>query len=157
MNIKFSFRNVIKVIVLISFIVFVGLQFIPTTRNESKTILESDFARTFDVPDDIQNLLKTSCNDCHSNNTRYPWYNRVQPAAWIMEGHIRDAKAELNFSEFGSYSKRRQKSKLKSIISQAKSGEMPLPSYTYIHWDAPLSEKQKKRLIVWLTKLRNDL
>lgn len=150
-------KTIIKVIVLILFIGFIGLQFIPKTLNQSSEILPTDLTKTFEVPNDVQNLLKTSCYDCHSNNTEYPWYNRIQPAARFMEGHIADGKKELNFSEFGDYSTRRQKTKLKSIISQIRDDEMPLPSYLYIHWDAKLSEQEKKRLTDWITELRSGL
>lgn len=156
-NIQFNFKKVVKISVLILFFVFVGLQFIPRTRNQSNSILETDFTKTFNVPNNIQNLLKNSCYDCHSNDTRYPWYNNIQPAAWFLEGHILSAKKELNLSEFGGYSKRRQKSKLKSIISQIETEAMPLPSYTWIHWDAKFSEQEKKLLEDWLSDLRNGL
>ena len=150
-------KTVIKIIVLILFIGFIGLQFIPKNLNQSNEMLPTDFTKTFEVPNDVQNILKTSCYDCHSNNTNYPWYNRIQPATWFLEGHIQDGKKELNFSEFGDYSKRRQSTKLKSIISQIKSDEMPLPSYTYIHWDAKLSEQDKELLEDWINKLRDGL
>jgi len=148
-------KRALKIGVIVVFVGFVGIQFIPSKRNLSDTVSENDFVRTFKPPDQIQKLLKTSCYDCHSNNTRYPWYNKLQPAAWFMEGHIKEGKEELNFSEFGGYSKRRQRSKLKSIISQTKSGEMPIPSYTYVHWDAILSEQEKKMLEDWITGVRD--
>lgn len=154
---RFNYKKIIKITVLFLFIAFVGIQFIPTTRNQSDKVLETDFTKTFNVPGDVQNMLKTSCYDCHSNNTNYPWYNRIQPAAWFMEGHITDGKKELNFSEFGDYSDRRKKSKLKSIISQIKSDEMPLPSYLWIHWDAELSPQEKKLLENWINDLQKNL
>jgi hypothetical protein len=156
-NQRFNYKKIIKIFVLTIFVAFGGLQFIPTTRNQSDKVLETEFTKTFEVPNEVQTILKTSCYDCHSNNTNYPWYNKIQPAAWFMEGHITDGKIELNFSEFGDYSDRRKKSKLKSIISQIKSEEMPLPSYTYIHWDAKLSEQEKKLLEDYFTKLRDGL
>ncbi|NNE98506.1 MAG: heme-binding domain-containing protein [Pyrinomonadaceae bacterium] len=133
------------------------MQFIPATRNESRSMLETDFVKTFDVPFEVQKVLKTSCYDCHSNNTNYPWYNKIQPATWFLEGHITDGKKELNFSEFGSYSRRRQRNKLRSIVSQVKSDEMPLWSYTLIHWDADLSEEQKKLLEDWIRGIEKSL
>ncbi|MBL4939501.1 MAG: heme-binding domain-containing protein [Lutibacter sp.] len=138
-------------------IVFVGIQFIPTNRNQSDEILESDFSKTFNVPSNIQNLFKKSCYDCHSNNTSYPWYNKIQPASWFLEKHIKEGKEELNFSEFGAYSKRKQKSKLKSIISQIRDDEMPMLSYTLIHGDAKLSTNEKQLIIEWVDKLRDSL
>ena len=150
-------KRYIKKIGILLLLVFIGLQFIPKTYNESKTVLKTDFMTAFNPPKTIENLLKTSCYDCHSNNTNYPWYNKLQPVAWLMEGHIDEGKEELNFSEFGDYSKRRQKGKLKSIISQIKEDEMPLWNYTLIHQDAKLSEKDKELLDKWLTNLRDHL
>ncbi|MCO6511436.1 MAG: heme-binding domain-containing protein [Aridibacter famidurans] len=135
---------------------FVGIQFIPTTRNESSEVSKTDISQVAEVPSDIRSILNNSCYDCHSNNTRYPWYSRIQPAAYFMERHIVDGKKELNFSEFGTYSRRRQKSKLRSIISQVNTEEMPLPSYTWIHWSAKLSEREKKLVEEWATRLRNE-
>lgn len=145
--------TIFKIIVLVFFIVFAGLQFIPRTYNQSDEIPTTDITSNFNVPEDVRQVLKTSCYDCHSNNTNYPWYHRIQPVAMFMQGHITDGKEELNFSEFGDYSKRRQESKLKSIISQIKSDEMPLPSYIYIHWDAKLSDEQKNMLEDWVKEV----
>jgi hypothetical protein len=101
--------------------------------------------------------LQGSCYDCHSNNTSYPWYNRIQPVAWFLQSHITDGKKELNFNEWGMYSNRRKNSKLKSIISQIKDDEMPLSSYTIIHKDAKLSKSLKALVIGYLKKLKNSL
>jgi hypothetical protein len=138
-------------------IAFVGIQFIPTTRNQSNEVLETDFFKTFDTPNNIQQLLKNSCYDCHSNNTYYLWYNKIQPVSWLLEYHVKKGKKDLNFSEFGGYSKRRQKSKLKSIKNQIEKNEMPLSSYTFIHQNAKLSKIQKEELLNWMTKLRDSL
>ena len=149
--------KVFKKIIIFLLIAFVGIQFIPTTRNQSTEILETDFAKSFEVPQEIQTLLKTSCYDCHSNNTSYPWYNKFQPVSWMLQNHVNNGKKELNFSEFGAYSNRKQKSKLKSIISQIRDDEMPLFSYTIIHGDAKISENDKKLIMDWLTQLRDGL
>lgn len=146
-------RKYLKKAVFILFVVFVGIQFIPTNRNESTEILATDISLVFDVPEAILATLKTSCYDCHSNNTIYPWYNKVQPVSWFLEDHIARAKAELNFSDFGSYSKRRQKNKLKSIASQIKDDKMPLSSYSLMHSDAVLSKDKKAIFFNWIDKL----
>lgn len=136
---------------------FVGIQFIPTTRNQSKVIPKTDFMLVNDIPNNIKKKIQTSCYDCHSNNTKYPWYNKIQPVAWFLENHIKDGKKELNFSTWGEYSNRRKKGKLKSIVSQIKDDEMPLTSYTFIHNDAKLTKKEKKEMIEWLTQLRDSI
>ena len=110
-----------------------------------------------DIPNNIKKKLQVSCYDCHSNNTNYPWYNKIQPVAWFLEDHIKDGKKELNFNTWNTYSTRRKKSKLKSIISQIKDDKMPLASYTLIHGDTKLTEKEKKELFEWLTQLRDSI
>lgn len=138
-------------------VAFVGIQFFPTSRNQSDIIPATDFMLVNDVPKDIQNKLQVSCYDCHSNNTKYPWYNKVQPLAWFLEDHIEHGKEELNFSEWGEYSSRRKNSKLKSIISQIEDDEMPLWSYTLIHRAAKLSEEEKKIVLNWVAHLKDSL
>jgi hypothetical protein len=131
----------------------VGVQFKPASLNQNTVVLSTDFTKTFKVPENVQILLKKSCYDCHSNNTNYPWYNKVQPLSWVLENHIKEGKEELNFSEFGVYSKRRQKSKLKSILNQIKDDEMPLSSYTLIHRESRLTISDKKEVITWINKM----
>jgi len=142
-----------KIILLILTIVFVGIQFIPTKRNQSESVPNTDFMIVNNVPNNIKATLQTSCYDCHSNNTSYPWYNTVQPVAWFLENHIEEGKAELNFSEWDNYSNRRKKSKLKSIVSQIKDNKMPLSSYTFIHKNTIISNNQKKEIIAWINEI----
>lgn len=146
-----------KKVAIILLVVFLGIQFVPTKRNQSDNISASDIMIVYKVPEQIENKIKVSCYDCHSNNTQYPWYNKIQPVAWFLEGHIKKAKEELNFSEFGDYSKRRQKNKLKSIINRIRDNEMPLPSYILMHRDAVLSESEKSELENWISNLRDSL
>lgn len=149
--------KVLKIILLVGLLAFVGIQFIPADRNQSDIVPATDLMGVYNVPEKVEVIFKTSCYDCHSNNTAYPWYNKIQPVSWVMQGHIKDGKAELNFNEFGSYSERRQKSKFKSILSQVKEDEMPLASYTWIHRDAKLSENDKKAIEIWINKMLEDL
>ena len=123
----------IKKILLSILVVLIIIQFIQPARNKSEQLLATDITKIYNVPDSVQNVLKTACYDCHSNNTNYPWYAYVQPIGWMLNNHIQNGKKDLNFSDFGSYSLRRQQSKLKSIASQINDGEMPLSSYTWMH------------------------
>ncbi|NJW52675.1 heme-binding domain-containing protein [Salinimicrobium oceani] len=147
----------LKIIGLALLIAFVGIQFIPTKLNQDDYIPKSDFTVIYEVPENINKILQTSCYDCHSNNTNYPWYNKIQPFTWYLNDHIEEGKEELNFSEFGEYSSRRQSSKLRSISSQVEDGEMPLSSYTLVHWDAKLSDKEKKKFIAWMDSLAKEV
>ena len=147
----------IKKIFLILLIVFIVIQFIRPGRNTSGQVLQTDISKTVPVPENVHSILQTACYDCHSNNTRYPWYNYVQPAAWILSNHIKHGKKDLNFSEFGSYSKRRQQSKLKAIADQVRDGEMPLYSYTMIHRNARLTKEEKLEIINWAQNEKDSL
>ena len=146
-----------KKIVLFLLLVFIGIQFIRPARNISGQAVPADITKLYSVPAHVQAILKTSCYDCHSNNTQYPWYANVQPAGWLLAKHVKDGKAALNFNEFGNYTQRRQLNKLRSIASQVKDGEMPLQSYTWIHQDAKLSAAGKTLIIDWVTRTRDSL
>lgn len=130
-------------------IVLVAIQFIKPTRNVSEGAQANSITTVFATPADVQNILKTSCNDCHSNNTIYPWYANVQPVAWWLQHHVNEGKQEINFDEFASYSPRRQHHKLEELVELVDKGEMPLGSYTWIHKDAILSAEKKQLLINW--------
>jgi hypothetical protein len=150
-------KKTLKRIVLILIIVFVGIQFIPTKLNESKEVYEKDFINTYEVPLEISKKLEISCYDCHSNNTNYPWYNKIQPIPWFLEEHINEGKSELNFNEFGDYSERKQKSKLTSIIRQIEGDKMPLSSYLIMHKKAEISSSEKEKIVLFLNKKKEKL
>jgi len=142
---------------LVILVVLVGIQFFPSRSDQSNEMPSFDFIKTNKIPEDIGRMLHTSCYNCHSNSTNYPWYSRIQPIGWYLQNHINKGKSELNFSEFGSYSVRRQKSKLESMANQIEKNEMPLSSYTIIHRDARFSPRSKKALLDYLNALHDSL
>ena len=146
----------IRKTLLVALITILLIQLYQPARNiNNGQVLSTDFVKTYDVPVNVGEILKTSCFDCHSNNTNYPWYSYIQPTRMWLENHINEGKEELNFSEFGNYSKRKQESKLQSIKKQVASGEMPLNSYTLIHRDAKLNDAQKQALNNWIDKIQD--
>lgn len=150
-------KKILKIVAMIVLVAFVGIQFIPTEKNQSDFAPKTDFLLVNNTPETISNLLIESCYDCHSNNTKYPWYNRIQPMAWFLEDHIKEGKKELNFSEWNEYSDRRKNSKLNSIISQIEDDEMPLFSYTLIHRNAVYSDSEKELVIEYMRNLKDEL
>jgi heme-binding protein len=138
-------------------VIFIATQFIKPAKNRSAQLLPTDITKVYRAPDTVQSILKTSCDDCHSNNTNYPWYFNIQPAAWIMAHHIKEGKADLNFSDFGYYSQHHQRSKLEAIADQIDDGDMPLTSYTFIHKNAILSKEQKTVIGNWVTSMKDSL
>lgn len=147
----------IKKIVLALLIAFIAIQFIQPARNTSKQLLPTDFAKVYLVPNNVQLNLQNACYDCHSNNTKYPWYINIQPMAWIMKRHIDNGKAKLNFSEFGNYTSRRQVSKMKGISNQIRDNEMPISSYKMMHKNANLTKEEKILIMDWMNKAADSL
>ena len=136
---------------------FIVIQFFRPTKNKAAEISNNDISKIYQIPQDVQSILKTSCYDCHSNNTVYPWYVEIQPAAWWLEHHINEGNKELNFSEFASYRIGRQYRKLEEINKEIKEDEMPLDEYLWVHKAAKLNEQQKLLLATWVTALRDTI
>jgi hypothetical protein len=150
--------KVFKKIVLIAFGAFLLMQlYQPVRVTDYEQVPNEYFTNVYSVPAKVETILKTSCYDCHSNKTNYPWYSKIQPIRMLMDGHIKEGRENLNFSEWGSYSSRKQGNKLDRISKQVKSGEMPLFSYTLIHRDAILTTIQKEELIRWVDKVKDSL
>ena len=146
----------IKIVFLILLVVFVLIQFIRPAKNQSTSQeLTTDITGIYAVPNDVQTILKNACYDCHSNNTHYPWYVNIQPVGWFMAGHIKNGKKELNFNEYGTYSSKRQRNKLKRMKEQIEENKMPLSSYTLIHREARLTANQKEQITRWIDSTLN--
>jgi len=146
-----------KKILLIIVAILIAIQFIRPSKNQSNDALTSNISNVYPVPQDVSMILKKACNDCHSNNTVYPWYSQVQPVGWWLNNHIEEGKGELNFNEFAAYRIGRQYKKMEEVIDQVKKGEMPLSSYTLIHTNAKLTEEEKQKLINWAQDIRNTI
>src|ERR1051325_5848024 len=92
-----------KKILLILIVILILIQFIRPAKNIHAQPQPADISTIYTVPADVDTILVKACNDCHSNNTRYPWYNHIQPVAWWMKNHVDEGKEHLNFNEFASY------------------------------------------------------
>jgi hypothetical protein len=138
-------------------ILFIAIQFVRPAQNKSERVLSTDMTKIYSVPDNVQAVFRAACYDCHSNNTRYPWYSNIQPGGWLLANHVKNGRSALNFSEFGSYSQRKQTSKLKAIVNSLNDGTMPLKSYSLIHRDARLTNDEKALIINWATGQKNNL
>ncbi len=127
-------------------IIIISIQFIPVSLNQSDSFSKDDFIVVTKAPLNIASILKNSCYDCHSNHTKYLWYDKIAPISWWVAGHINQAKEELNFEEWAAYSLKKKKHKLEEIVEKTQEGHMPLKSYLWMHGDSKLSEIQLKEL-----------
>lgn len=143
-----------KKIITTLLILFVIAQFFNPQKNEYTKAPDSDFILTENPPKQLADILKESCYDCHSNNTRYPWYDKITPVNFWVNGHIKHAKEELNFSLWSQYNAKRKVHKLEECIEMINDREMPLKSYLLTHSEAKLSDTEIKLLADWITFLK---
>lgn len=145
---KFNKRNL-----LIAFLaVFALIQFKLIDKSPIEINPESDFLMIEQAPKEVVELIQTSCYDCHSNLTTYPWYSNIAPVSWWLKSHIDNGRGKLNFSEWDSYSvEERDTLKVKSA-SLIEKKWMPIVTYKIIHKESRLSEEQRALLIDWLKK-----
>jgi hypothetical protein len=101
-------KKFIKITLIVLLIALIVIQFFRPSKNISEVISINDIKTKYTVPGEVEDILKVSCNDCHSNNAQYPWYWHTQPVAWFMNDHIIEGKRHLNFSAFASYKIARQ-------------------------------------------------
>jgi len=130
--------------------VAVLLQFTNPRQTNPPVVREHDLLAANPPPPEIASLLRQACYDCHSYETRWPWYSRVAPVSWLLADHVKDARKQLNFSEWPHDDPQRARRKWDHIRKQVHSGDMPLPSYTWVHTGARLSAAQRNQLVKWV-------
>ncbi|MEO8117246.1 MAG: heme-binding domain-containing protein [Bacteroidota bacterium] len=150
-------KKILKTLLIILVIAFIVIQFIRPPKNSEEEIAANQITAAYQVPDTVLQLLKTSCYDCHSNTTHYPWYSKIQPAAWFLNDHIVEGKKEINFSNFATYPAYRRYKKFKEIGKEVKDGDMPMFSYTLMHSDASLNAEQKLLIENWAANAMKEM
>lgn len=148
--------KIIKKILWVLLIALVVIQFIRPEANAS-TDTSGNIKNLYAVPDNVDAILVKACNDCHTNNTVYPWYSKVQPVAWWLDDHVKEGKSHLNFDAYTSYNLRRQYHKMEEVIEQVKEKEMPLNSYTWVHRDAKLTDDERVVLTNWAQSVMDTM
>lgn len=100
----------------------------------------------------VMSILKKSCYDCHSNETKWPIYAFIAPFSFFVTSHVSDGRKALNFSNYNSINKEIKKKRLNRAIITTKNERMALPSYRFAHKSANLSQEEKEILDAWLKK-----
>lgn len=147
----------IKKILLFLLAALIIIQFIHPKPNKSNGEQPNYIGKTFHIPEDVKSILSKACNDCHSNNTSYPWYANIQPVDWWLDKHIREGKKALNLDEYTNKRLRYQYHKMEEVIEMVKEGEMPLNSYTWMHKDAKLATDEKDKVYNWANSVMDTL
>ncbi|PKP13284.1 MAG: cytochrome C [Bacteroidetes bacterium HGW-Bacteroidetes-3] len=133
--------------------VFILIQFYRPEKNDSKNEMNA-MSTVMEIPVEVNKIIETSCADCHSNSTKYPWYNKIAPVSWYLAWHVNEAKEKLNFSEWAAYNKDQKAHVLKNIKEVLNEREMPLESYILLHKNAKLTENQYQILYDWAIAIK---
>jgi hypothetical protein len=131
------------------------IQFIPVKKLKSDLYPASDFFALNTASASLQTIIKNACYDCHSNETRFPWYSKIAPVSWFINDHITEGRDNLNFSDWGLYSSNEIKEKLKSAIDEIEGDKMPLKSYKLLHPESRLKSADKESIIKLFTQKRS--
>lgn len=146
-----------KRIAVIVLVILAAIQLIPVAKTNPAVDSGKSLLAGNNVPAEVSEILQRSCQDCHSNRTKWPWYSHVAPVSWVVASDVSGARRHMNFDEWGSYSLEKRQSKLTKICEELKSGDMPDTKYTLIHRSAKLTEQQRGTLCDWAEATRGAI
>lgn len=138
-------------------ILLIGAQLVPANRTNPPSRPDASLLAQKSMSPSVRAILERSCRDCHSNDTRWPWYSHVAPVSWFLLHHINGGRDRMNYSEWTSYDSDDQDKFLGDMCTLTRKGRMPLPSYLWVHRDARLSDADIKTLCAWSDKMRDTL
>jgi Haem-binding domain len=127
-------------------ILIVGLiasQFVPVMRTNPPVEGKDP------LPAELRPIVQRACFDCHSNETRWPWYSYIAPVSFLIVRDVREGRREVNFSVWDQYNQSRKARKLKEIVEQVETRKMPQWYYVLLHAEAKLSDGEREAIIKW--------
>jgi hypothetical protein len=144
----------IKKILLVLLVLLVIAQFFGPEKNQGDLSSIEPFLLETNPPENVKMILKESCYDCHSDFTRYPWYNNITPVNYWLAEHVNDGKKHFNVSNWVGNSVKRKDHKIEELIEMVEKKYMPIESYTFAHSEAKLSDDQIKEVVDWAKQVR---
>jgi hypothetical protein len=148
--------KIIKKVGIVLVVVFLVAQFFSPEKNKGEIASLTPFIEQTNPPEEVYKILKTTCFDCHSNVTKYPWYNSITPVNYWLNAHVKDGKKHLNFSNWTAYSLKKKEHKMDELHEEVAEKEMPLKSYTWVHSDANLNQNQIDAIVSWGKKVQDE-
>lgn len=147
----------LKILLLILAAIFILIQIVPFRKPSNQPVSGNDLLDTGVIPEDIASMLKQSCYDCHSQHARYPWYAHVAPVSWLVARDVNVGRGHLDFSKWGSLSKKEKIKFLDELGEEVDSENMPMKIYTLMHGDARLSREQRDRIVRWAENMAEQV
>ena len=150
-------NQTMKKVLIVLLVAFIMIQFFQIDKMNPATNEGMDFIKIKKTPEPIAKIIRNSCYDCHSNETKYPAYSYIQPAGWPLKSHIDEARLELNFSTFATYDAKRQAHKMEEAADYVEKKIMPLESYLILHPEAKLTDEERQQLADYFRKIQQQI
>lgn len=150
-------KRVLRSIVIVVAVALLVIQVVRPDRTNPPVDPSRTMQSHLQPPPEVMSILERSCIDCHSNQTRWPWYSNVAPTSWWLVDHVNHARSHMNFSEWTKYDRKDAAELLEEICEETSKGAMPLPSYLLIHRSSKLSPQDVRTLCEWSEAARQRL
>lgn len=142
-------KRILKYVVAAVVVLFVLIQFVPSAVSHTNPPVVRE--PNWDSPQ-TRELAARACFDCHSNETKWPWYSNIAPISWEIEEHVEEGREHLNFSDWGNKEHEEGEEDeseeiAEEIAEEIEEGKMPLPNYLPLHPEAQLTDEEKVQLI----------
>jgi len=150
-------QKVAKSLLIVLVVAFLAIQFVRPERTNPSVDSSRTIHSQLQPPPEVASILERSCIDCHSNQTRWPWYSNVAPTSWLLVSHVNQAREHMNLTEWAKYEQKDAEELLEDICKETSKGDMPLPSYLLIHRSSKLSPQDVRTLCEWSKTARERL
>lgn len=136
-------KKLVKITGWVALALFLAIQLVPVERSNPPVVAD------LEAPPEVEAVLRTACYDCHSSETRWPWYSYVAPVSWVVAHDVEEARTEMSFSEWGALDPRERLELKQDMWEEVEKGAMPLKKYVMLHASARLDDEQKRILRDW--------
>jgi hypothetical protein len=145
-------KPVVKWIAGAGVLALAAIQLFPSGKTNPAVVPARDLLASNTPPAGIAATLHNACYDCHSYETKWPWYSRIAPVSWWLADHVNEGRQHLNFSDWPHDNPDKARKRWNRVRDEVSSGDMPLPSYTWAHPESRLSSAQREQLAAWADK-----
>ena len=146
----------VRVVLFASCALSLGIQLIRPARTNPPTDPARTLKARLQLPEEVGRVLDRACRDCHSHETRWPWYSNVAPVSWLLVDHVNHGRRHVNFSDWASYSAAEADKRISEMCEQVREGEMPMTSYLWLHDEARLAKDDVDTICKWSAESRKQ-
>ena len=150
-------RKRVQILLIVLAVAVLAIQFVGPKRTNPPIDPSRELSAHVKTPPEVAGILERSCLDCHSHQTRWPWYSKVAPVSWFVISDVNEARRHMNFSDWAKYNQQKALDRLNGICEETSEGGMPLSSYLWMHSDAKLTPQDVRTLCEWSRSAREQL